>query len=169
MFIPGPSLLPLVALQKLDTFLSEFEGMDSISGGVAVYGSAAAYALVWELGSKRLKSPGPKTLWSVNREGEIAILTKQAPLGYVGFVSDQFWPIIEQELSSVKFKSSTAAGLRIEIEVAIDNASMRIARILSDAAPVDSGDLRSQIQYVDSAEMSSQSMTDLASRGTLLL
>jgi len=169
MFIPGPSLFPLIAIQRLDEFLSEFEGMDSISGGVAVYGSAAAYALVWELGSKRLKSPGPKTLWSVNREGEVAILTRQAPLGYVGFVSDQFWPIIEKELATIKFSSKTTAGIRIEIEVALDNASQAIARIISDAAPVDTGDLRSQIQYVDSAEMSSSNLSALESQGTLLI
>jgi hypothetical protein len=153
--------------KNVSTYLSELDGIDTISGGVGVYGSAAAYALVWELGSLRLKHPGPKTLWSINRNDKIAILTKQAPRGYVGILSDQFWPIIEEELSKVSFSGS---NIRLKLEVAMDNASQRIAKLVADKAPVDSGDLRSQIMAVDSDEASFLSQANsIESTGTLIL
>lgn len=164
MYIPSPSLMPLVSIQNIDKFMSNIDGLQSISGGIAVYGSAAAYALVWELGSRKLKKPGPKTLWSTNRLGRRAILTRQAPFGYVGYVSDQFWPIIRTELAKVDF---TGSSIRLAIEVAMDNASQKIARLVSDTAPVDSGDLRSQIQYVDSGDLGNSAA--MVSAGTLIL
>lgn len=167
MFIPAPLISPLLSIQSIPDYLSDLEDIQDISGGIGVYGSAAAYALVWELGSRRLKRPGPKTLWSVNRDGNIAILTRQAPRGYVGFISDQFWPIIEEELSKVNFASRS---LKMQLEIAMDNASQKIARLVSDTAPVDSGDLRSQIQGVDSDEASFLgAASGLESAGTLII
>jgi hypothetical protein len=164
MYFPRPSLRPLVVFPDIYKFLSEFEGIGSVTGGVGVFGSAAAYALVWELGSLRLKKPGPRTIWGTNRNGEKMIMSSQAPEGYVGVISDQFWPIIEQEVGKLTFRGTDARSIRLELEVVVDNAMQRIARIISDAAPVDSGDLRSQIQYVDSGEIS-----DLESDATLVL
>lgn len=168
MYYPRPSLAPLVVFTEIEKFLQEFEGIGSVSGGVGVFGSAAAYALVWELGSLRLKQPGPRTVWGTNREGEKRIMSSQAPEGYVGVISDEFWPIIEEELGHLSFKGTDSHEIRLELEVVIDNAMQRIARIISDAAPVDSGDLRSQIQYIDSGEMDLQEATDLESDSTLI-
>lgn len=167
MYIPSPSLMPLISI-PITNYLSQLDDVgDDITGGVGVYGSAAAYALVWELGSRKLKSPGPKTLWSVNRDGDIAILTRQAPRGYVGFLSGEFWPIIEAELMSVDFGQP---NIRLRLEVAMDNASQKIAKLVSEAAPVDSGDLRSQILGVDSDEASMLSQSSgLESGATLIL
>lgn len=167
MFIPSPSLMPLTVFDDLDGFLKEIENLKSVSGGVGVYGAAAAYALVWELGSLRLKSPGPKTLWSMNRNDEIAILTRQAPRGYVGIISDQFWPIIEKHMSEVHFGSS---NLQLEMEVAMDNASQEIAGLIREIAPVDSGDLRSGIQGISTDEVSVlKKASKLEASGTLIL
>lgn len=167
MYFPRPSLAPLVIFPDLNKFLEEFEGIGTVSGGVGVFGSAAAYALVWELGSKR-ENTGPKTVWGVNRKGEKRIFSSQAPEGYVGVISDEFWPIIEEEIGHLHFRGTKAKDIRLELEVVIDNAMQRIARIISDAAPVDSGDLRSQIQYIDSGEMDTQTASDLESDSTLI-
>ena len=169
MFIPSPSLTPIVRFENVNDFLSEFEGVQNVVGGVAVYGAAAAYALVWELGSRRLKSPGPKTLWSLNRDGDIAILTRQAPRGYIGFHGDEFEAIIASEFSKVKFSSSTAKGLYLEMSVAMDNASQRIAALISSYAPVDTGELASSIEMVDSDDMGSMGSSNAESDGTFVL
>lgn len=168
MFVPSPPLTPLVSYaDSVDDYLSDLANIPpTVSGGIGVYGSAAAYALVWELGATKRKSPGPKTLWSVNWKGDIVILTRQAPRGYVGFISDQFWPIIEEELDKVDFGASS---LNLRLEVAMDNASQRIARLVSDTAPVDSGDLRSQIMAVDSDEASFLSTASGLESGSTLI
>lgn len=161
-------MAPLVIFPNLQQFLKEFEGIGSVTGGVGVFGSAAAYALIWELGSLR-EHTGPKTVWGTNRDGDRRIFSSQAPEGYVGVVSDEFWPIIVEELGHLTFRGTDSHSIRLELEVVIDNAMQRIARIIADAAPVDSGDLRSQIQYIDSGEMDIQTATDLESDSTLIL
>lgn len=167
MYFPRPSLMPLVMFERLDEFLQEFVDVGTVTGGVGVFGSAAAYALVWEMGSTR-GYVGPKTVWGTNRDGERRVFSSQAPQGYIGVLSDQFWPIIEEELGHLLFKGSTSKEIRLELEVCVDNAMQRIARIISDAAPVDTGDLRSQINYVDSGELDMQEATNLESDGTLI-
>jgi hypothetical protein len=150
MIIPGPNVTPSLMFTALDKFMAEFEGqIEPVYGGIAIYGPAASYGLVWEFGSSRMKKPGPKTLWGVNPLGEPAILSKQAPAGYIAIHEDEFWPIILEEMSRVEFRSDTPDGIKLELEIAMDNASQRIARIVSDSAPVDSGDLRAGIQLVD--------------------
>lgn len=158
MFVPKPNLTPATDFKELRSFMVEFQGTkDPVVGGIAIFGTAAAYGLVWEYGSSRMKTPGPKTMWGINPLGEEAILTKQAPLGYIAINEDKFWPIIQDEFSKVEFKSKTEGGIRLELEIAMDNASQRIARLVADAAPVDTGDLRSSIQYIDSSKLKEDS------------
>jgi hypothetical protein len=171
--IPGhPALLPLIVVKDLSTALEQFVGLGNVSAGVGIYGEAAAYALVWELGSRRLKRPGPKTLWSVNREGERAILTKQAPFGYVT-PTDEFWPIIEEEIAHIDWgEADNNKEMVMLIEIALDNASQRIAKIIAGRAPVDSGALRAGIMGVDTDETDFLNMdedSDLEAGGTLIL
>lgn len=169
MFFHGPSLQPLLKFGNLQEFIKDFQGMDNLAGGVAVYGSAAAYALVWELGSLRAKKPGPRTLWSINRNGRRIIMSTQAPGGYVAINEDKFWPIIEAELDKVDY-GQNAKRIQLEMSVAIDNASQKIARIVAETAPVASGDLRSQISGVDTDETSILGNdSKLVSAGTLIL
>lgn len=166
MYIPSPSPMPLAIFDDIDTAsLDDLENIKTITGGIGVFGPAAAYALVWEMGSKRTQT-GPKTVWGVNRDGEVRIFSMQAPAGYVGVISDQFWPIIEHELSKVDYGGR---NIQIQLEVAVDNASQRIARLVSDNAPVDSGDLRAGIQYLDSGDPTLGGATELISGSTLLL
>lgn len=169
MFIPGPPLQPLVTYDSLNTFLADYQNLKNVKAGVAVYGSAAAYALVWELGSLRAKKPGPKTVWGTNRYGDRIIMSSQAPEGYVGIVEDQFWPIIEAELDKINF-SQPVQALQVEMEVAFDNASIKIAQLIRSGAPADSGDLRSQIQAVntDESDVLGKSI-EIESIGTLII
>ena len=153
MILPGPSLVPTM-VQRLENFMVQFDGLDKpIVGGIAIFGSAAAYGLVWEYGAPppyHITKPGPKTEWGTNPLGETKIMTRTAPEGYVAIHEPEMYNILADEMSKVRFSSNTPDGIRLELEIAMDNASQRIARIVSDSAPVDSGDLRSQIQYVDS-------------------
>jgi len=165
-FSPGsPSFVPIVLIKDVSTILQEFTGLGKLSAGVGVYGEASAYALVWELGSRRLKHPGPKTIWSVNREGQKALLTKQAPFGYVTPV-DEFWPIIDDALNQVNFaKASTSKELVLMLEIALSNASQKISHIIAQRAPIDSGDLRASIGGVDADELEDMGLDS----GTLVL
>jgi hypothetical protein len=149
-----PNYLPLL-VTDLEKFLKTFPGAQKLSSGVGVFGTAEAYALVWELGSRRLLKygPVPKTLWSTNRLGEQAILTKQAPKGYVGINAKKAKKIFKEELAKVKINMQNMNLSKLRLEIALDNAALRLARIISDSAPVDSGDLRSQIQSISTDEM----------------
>jgi hypothetical protein len=172
MYLGRPNLAPLLIIKSINDALAGYINIKNISAGIGVYGSASAYALVWELGSRRLKKPGPKTVWSQNRLGQKAILTKQAPFGYVGIAVNQFWPIIKDELNRVQFDPVDAKRTALNLEIAMDNAAQRMSKIVADIAPVDSGDLRSQILQVDSDELDfldTASDADLEASGTLLL
>lgn len=168
MYIPSPSMLPLAVFDDIDTAsLDDLLNLMNVSGGVVVLGPAAAYALVWELGSLRLKKPGPRTVWGKNRDGQRRIMSSQAPEGYVGIIADKFWPVIEEALSHVDYGSK---AIQIQLEVAMDNASQKIASMVRDLAPVgDTGDLRTGIQGVDSSDDVLESSVDLISGATLLL
>jgi hypothetical protein len=160
MHVPRPKLAPRMSIQNLEQFLIQIEGIDRpLSGGVAVYGVAAAYALVPDYGWDR--GPGPRTLWSTNVKGRKAIMSRQAPTGYAAIHEKEFWPIIQDELSKVKFDARSETEMRLRLEVAVDNASQRMAHIIAESAPVDSGDLKSGVQIIDSAD-SSLDLGDIA-------
>jgi hypothetical protein len=168
MFIPSPSMMPLAIFENIDTSsLDDLQNIKTISGGVSVYGPAAAYALVWELGSLRLKKPGPRTVWGTNRDGDRRIMSSQAPAGYVGIISNQFWPIIDQELRHVDYGSK---NVKLLLEIAVDNASQKIAQLIRDNAPVgETGDLRAGIQGIDSGEVSDLKQANVLSSSAILL
>lgn len=163
MFVPGPQLSPKLQIVKLEQFLIELEEIDEpIVGGVAVFGPAAAYALFSEYGFA--SGPGPRTKWGVNPLGARAIMSRQAPRGYIAIHEDEMWPIFVEELAKVNWAANSSTQLRLRIEVAIDNADQRIAQIISESAPVDSGDLRTGIDIVDSSNASGLlDVEDLAS------
>jgi hypothetical protein len=168
MIISSLSVLPLAIFKDIDTAsLNDLMNIKNISGGIIVTGPAAAYALVWELGSLRLKKPGPRTVWGINRLGERHIMSSQAPEGYVGVISDQFWPIIQKHLMGVNYGSKS---LNLQLEIAVDNASQEIASMVRDLAPVgETGDLRTGIQGADSGDPTLGGSTDLISGATLIL
>lgn len=129
-----------------------FTGTDGIpntlSVGIGVFGPATAYALVWELGSNRIKTPGPKTVWGTNRFGAKKIFSKQAPKGYVFINSKKAQKIFYTALKGVQFDLSDMDTSKIKLEVAMDNAAQQIAGLMRQSAPVDEGTLRSGIQAI---------------------
>ena len=133
---------------------------DTVSVGVGVFGPATAYALVWELGSNRLKKPGPKTTWGTNRYGQKKILTKQAPKGYVGVNAKKAQKILYQAVQGVKFDLSDIDASKIKLEVAMDNAAQQIVGLFRQTAPVDEGTLRAGMQPIFTDEESLLSQTE---------
>jgi len=136
--------------ESLDEFMSEFsQEIDSVDAGVGVIGEAAAYALVWELGNVRQTKPGPKTTLGVNlATGERVWLTIQAPTGYVRTNEALFWQIIKKRLGALDLSGKKSD----EIKQALKDTSVAcvkdIAEIIRNAAPIDKGTLREQIQVI---------------------
>lgn len=147
-----PNYLPLL-VTDLEKFLKAFPGASTLSSGVGVFGTAEAYALVWEFGTLRWSAPGPRTTWGTNRLGQQRVMSKQAPRGYVGINAKKAKKIFKEEISKVKINMNNMELSKLKLEVALDNAALRTARLVSDSAPVDSGDLRSQIQMIDTDDM----------------
>jgi hypothetical protein len=172
-FVPiRPAMLPLLVFKDIPNALAELVGLPKMRAGVGVYGEASAYALVWELGSRRMKRPGPKTTWSVNRNQEKAILTMQSPFGYVTPTSG-FDEIIQDEIAKIDFgKPASPREMTMLLELALDNAAQQIAKIIARRAPVDSGALRSEILGVDTDESDFLDMgedADVEASGTLIM
>lgn len=162
--VPSPSFVPLVKMVESKAFANLDALPSTLSIGVGVFGPATAYALVWELGSNKLKKPGPKTVWGVNRLGQKKILTKQAPKGYAGVNGKKCQKILYKALQDVKFDISDMQTSKVALEVAMDNAAQQIAGLIRQSAPVGEGTLRAGIQaiYTDEdslLEMSDQSYT----------
>ena len=149
-YVPRPAVSASLDITNLESFLVQLEKMKPIIGGIAVYGPAAAYALVPEYGWAR--GPGKKTLWGTNAKGQRAIMSTQAPEGYVSIHEKDMWPIIIEEISQINFSAKSEKELTIRLEVALDNAAQRIAQLIANSAPVDSGDLKSGVNLVDSTD-----------------
>lgn len=149
--IPLPALddLALKEVKKtLDGFIkASAEG--PIRGGVASEGEAAAYALVWEWGNARQTKKGPKTTLGINPDGSQVWLSLQAPSGYIRINEPEYIAILEKELSEADFKSLDAASIRAAMQLAAIRSSEKIAELIRETVPVDSGDLRESIVAMD--------------------
>jgi hypothetical protein len=90
-------------------------------------------------------------------------------LGYVGIAAEQYYQILEEELKKMDLSGTDSKTIKVAFSVAIDNASQRIAKVIRSLAPVDSGELRSQIQMVDTDESDLLSAANAESDGTFIL
>jgi len=130
-------------------FLEEFKGQPrNISAGVAAVGEAADYAEVWEWGNIRQTKQGPKTILGTNPDGDSVWLSVQAPFGYIRVHASMYWDIYREELDKLDFSPKTAKGIQEQLERAHKNAAVRCAVIISNSAPVDSGQLAGSIEAV---------------------
>ena len=146
----APTIHATAFIDKLDELLLEFaEHNKMITAGVASTGEAAAYAEVWEWGNIRQHKEGPKTVLGINPDGENVWLSVQAPVGYIAVNENQYWAILKDELSKVKFKSHTAKGITEELEAASIKAMQKICIVIQKTAPVDSGDLSESFEVVE--------------------
>lgn len=128
--------------------LAGLEGLDAllslpavIEAGVAVEGEAASYALTWEWGSARMEKPGPKTALSTNPDGELAILSRQAPHGFIRVNQERYLQIAREEMRRIQFSESSIRG-------AMDETAERCADLIAETAPVDTGELSGSIRAV---------------------
>lgn len=135
--------------------LKEFlEGLKSLNqvveAGLMATGPAAAYAEVWEWGNARQVKQGPRTVQGVNPDGETVWLSTQAPMGYIAIHSDKYLEIIRDEIS--KLALSGGIGTNDELKQVAHKAMERIKEVVSESAPVDSGQLRDCFQVVDDGD-----------------
>jgi hypothetical protein len=135
-------------IEGIEKATSAFNSLpDEIRAGVKVSGESAAYALVWEWGSARMKQPGPKTLWSTNPAGQPAILTLTAPEGYIRVNELKYREIIREEYKKANF-DVPAKQWPLVIKTFLTAAAERCAQLISDTAPIDTGQLKSEIVAV---------------------
>lgn len=150
MFIAG--LNPSPNLGKLydgliDIF-QEYANADEaeVQVGIFIEGPAAAYANVWEWGNIRQTKKGPKTVRGINPDGSSVWLTVQAPRGYIRVNILKYWTVIDQEMSKVNFGASSGSQIDKQIRQASINIGNKVAKIISETAPVDKGDLSSSVK-----------------------
>lgn len=152
---------------KLEGLLKGFEELhdEPVSVGVAVVGPAAAYAEVWEWGNVRQTKKGPRTVLGTNPDGESVWLSSQAPNGYIRVNEDKYLGIVKIELEKVKFSSPDGAAMKRELQDAGKRIMEQVADVIREAAPVDTGQLRSSwVVVTDEAELGG---IDQSRRGAL--
>lgn len=121
----------------------------TVEAGVASEGPAAAYVFVWEFGNIRQSKPGPKTVAGVNPvTGEKAFFSTQAPQGYVRVLIPIFRDLMDAEISKISFINPERRTLKTQLETAAKRITSRMADLIRQAVPVDTGELRLSIQPV---------------------
>jgi hypothetical protein len=135
-----------LVISGLDELLKAFDKLpDDLAAGVKVVGPATAYCLVWEYGSARMVNPGPKTLLSTNPLGQPAILSRQAPNGFIRINKQKYLDIIKSQFQQTDLGSNPTQWSPKLIQFL--NASAELcADVISETAPVDTGNLSGSIQ-----------------------
>jgi hypothetical protein len=141
-----------LSIDGIDQFLKELEDDGVVQAGVSVEGPAAAYALVWEWGNARQTKKGPKTVLGTNPKGERVWLSSQAPVGYIWTNTPKFLDSISQELKQVSFSGTTKQSVTSELKRASLNIAKQMADVISEAAPVDTGQLESSFRPLASGD-----------------
>ncbi len=112
-----------------------------------IRGPAADYALVWEWGRVDI-NPGPKTQWGTNPDGETRVLTKTAPLGFIRVNRLKYKAIIREEIEAVAWGKLRPSQWNPMVEKCLHKAAKRIAKLIAETAPIDTGQLREAIVAV---------------------
>ena len=136
-----------IQVKGLDSLSDALESLPlSMQAGVKVAGEAADYALVWELGyATRVIQPGPKTTWSTNPLGEAKVLTIVAPTGYIRVNRFEYDKILREEFKSANLAQLPISAWPEAMKEMLNKAAERCAEVIRNAAPVDTGQLRSEI------------------------
>ena len=117
----------------------------TIAMGLQLNGHAIAYGMVWEWGRVDI-NPGPKTQWGVNPDGDRVVLTITAPMGWIRVNKDRYRKIIQEELEKAQFWKMTLKQMAKAVEKALRAAGPRIADLMANTAPIDTGELRAEIR-----------------------
>ncbi len=148
--LPALDDLSLKEVKKaLDSFREASAG-GPVRGGVASVGEASAYALVWEWGNSRQTQKGPKTVLGTNPDGSQVWLSLQAPFGYIRIHEPEYIQILEKELEAMDFDALDARDIRTAMELAAIRAGEKMAALIRETVPLDSGDLKESIVAMDS-------------------
>lgn len=147
--LPGLDDATVKELKKVMQSLSDAADEGPVRGGVLSEGDAAAYALVWEFGNARQTQPGPKTVLGTGPDGESAWLSIQAPMGYIRVNEAEFVQILQQTLNDMDLELTTGDEIRKAMKEASNEAGKKIADIIRDTAPEDTGALRDSITVAD--------------------
>ncbi len=137
-------------VKNIDRFVDQFKlggGRPTVKMGLKITGPAAAYALVWEFGRADIK-PGPKTLWGTNPDGERRVLTRTAPSGYIRVNKNKFRLIIRDEMKKIVWRKIKPREIPNAVQWALEKAAPRIADLIAETAPFDTGALRAAIRAV---------------------
>lgn len=146
MYVPFLVTTPGYELENEKSFLRELEvPADSVYCGVISEGEAAEYALVWEFGNVRQTKKGPKTTIGITPDGKRVWLSIQAPFGYIRINEGLYWEIVREELGKISFSGGTGDSVLLEIKKASFRICDRVAEVIRDTVPVDTGALRASI------------------------
>lgn len=119
----------------------------TMQAGVKVSGESTAYWAIWEWGyATRVIKPGPKTQWGTNPAGEAKVLTIVAPTGYIRVNRKQYEEILQDEFKVSKIWKKPLSEWEPLMTSILNKAAERCAAVIRDAAPIDSGQLRSEIE-----------------------
>lgn len=131
-------------------FLKELEDDGVVQAGVSVEGPAAAYAEVWEWGNTRQTKKGPRTVLGINPDGERVWLSSQAPYGYIWTNENKYWEIVRKELGKLSLDGPTKKEVTEEISRGLEKIAEQVAQVISETAPVDTGQLSESFRVVKS-------------------
>lgn len=147
-------MVSVVTTLDLSVLTGYLEGLKDlgqvVEAGLTATGPAAAYAEVWEWGNARQVKQGPKTVLGVNPDGETVWLSTQAPMGYIAVHTDKYLEIVRAEIA--KLALSGGEGTQEELKQVAHNAMEKIKEVVSEYAPVDSGQLRDCFQVADDGD-----------------
>lgn len=141
----------ILSVKRMDALAFKFDtgegARPTVTVSLVVRGKPAAYALVWEWGRADVR-PGPKTMLSTNPAGETMVMTRTAPHGFIRVNSAKYRLILRQEFAKIKWSRVALKRIPERVEEALRAAAKRIAELISDTAPVDTGDLRRAIRIM---------------------
>lgn len=141
----GVTLRPKNMAKLLDDLDLGLGARPTIGMGLQLNGPAIAYGLVWEWGRVDI-NPGPKTTWGTNPDGERVVLTITAPMGWIRVHKKEYGKIIQDELEKAQFWKMSLKQMGKAVEKALRAAGPRIADLMANTAPIDTGELRAEIR-----------------------
>jgi hypothetical protein len=133
-------------LESLDQMIRDLPSIRE--AGVAVAAPASAWALVWEWGSARIHRPGKKTTWGENPAGDRVVLTLTAPHGYIRIHNERYVQFLQEEFQRVAWGSLDMSDWPEAIDTMLTKVAKLCAQLISDGAPIDTGNLRASIYPV---------------------
>ena len=135
-------------IEGIEALVASLSSLPSgVSSGVKVLGAVNfVKAMVWENGYvTRVIKPGPKTMWSVNWQGDPKVLTITAPTGFIHVNRSTYARILNAEFNNARFQDHAISEWPELVDTMMRNAAHQCAALVSESAPIDTGELRESI------------------------